>query len=98
MMIRHVLAGALLASLAPAMAGNYVPVAPIRVAPMVHVAPVVHVNPAIRVNPTVKPVVVGHPADHVHHHPLPQPVVVYTASRKPKCAESKPGSKECAQK
>ena len=102
-MKRHVLIAALLIVPTTAMAGTYVPVAPVRVAPMpivrvapVHVAPV-RVAPVVRVNPAVKPVVVGHP--HVHHHrPAVQPVLITTATQKPKCAELKSGSKECAKR
>ena len=106
--MRKIVATTLLLISTPAMAGTYV--APIvRVAPVVHVAPVVrvapvHVAPVVRVNPVVrthtvvKPVTtIGRPVVH-RHHPRTQPVIVYTAAQKPKCAEAKPGSKECAKK
>jgi hypothetical protein len=98
-MKQHVLAAALLLAPTAVMAGTYVPVAPVRVAPIVRVAPVhvapVRVAPVVRVNPAVKPVVVGHPT-HVHHHrPAVQPIIVTTATQKPKCADPKTGAKEC---
>jgi hypothetical protein len=93
--MKKIVATTLLLISTPAMAGTYI--APVvHVAPIVHVAPVVRVNPAIRTNTVVKPV--GQPVLHQHHHPRPQPVVVYTVPQQPKCVEQKPGSKECAKK
>jgi hypothetical protein len=81
-------------------------VAPVHVAPVVRVNPVVRVSPVVRAHPVVrthtvvKPVTtIGRPVVHRHHHhPRTQPVIVYTAAQKPKCAQAKPGSKECAKK
>jgi hypothetical protein len=80
-------------------------VAPVHVAPVVRVNPVVRVSPVVRAHPivrthtVVKPVTIGRPVAHRHHHhPRTQPVIVYTAAQKPKCAQAKPGSKECAKK
>jgi hypothetical protein len=109
--MRKIVATTLLLFSAPAVAGTYVapvvrvaPAPVVRVAP-VHVAPVVRVNPVVRVSPVVrthtvvKPVAIGRPVAHRHHHhPRTQPVIVYTAAQKPKCAQAKPGSKECAKK
>jgi len=95
--MKKIVATTLLLISTPAMAGTYIApvvhVAPIvHVAPVVHVAPLVRVNPAIRTNTVVKPV--GQPV--LHHHPRPQPVVVYSAPQNQKCEEQKPGSKGCA--
>ncbi len=102
--MRKIVATTLLLISTPAMAGTYVapvvrvaPAPVVRVAP-VHVAPVVRVNPVVRTHTVVKPVTtIGRPVVH-RHHPRTQPVIVYTAAQKPKCAEAKPGSKECAKK
>jgi hypothetical protein len=102
--MRKIVATTLLLISTPAMAGTYVapvvrvaPAPVVRVAP-VHVAPVVRVNPIVRTHTVVKPVTaIGRPVVH-RHHPRTQPVIVYTATQKPKCAEVKPGSKECAKK
>jgi hypothetical protein len=73
-------------------------VAPVHVAPAVRINPVVRVNPAVHTHTVVKPATtIGRPVVH-RHHPRTQPVIVYTATQKPKCAEVKPGSKECAKK
>ena len=79
-------------------------VAPVHVAPVVRVTPVVRVNPVVRPHPVVrthtavKPVTtIGRPVVH-RHHPRTQPIIVYTAAQKPKCAEAKPGSRGCAKK
>ncbi len=101
--MKKIVAATLLMISTPAMAGTYIApavhIAPVvHVAPMVRVAPVVRVNPAIHTNNVVKPV--GQPVLH-QHHSRPAPVVIYTATQnapKPKCAEQKPGSKECAKK
>jgi hypothetical protein len=111
--MRRIVATTLLLISTPAMAGTYIPpvvrVAPapvVRVAP-VHVAPVVRVNPVVRTHPVVrshtvvKPVTtIGRPVVHRHRHDhlRTQPVIIYTAAQKPKCAEAKPGSKGCAKK
>jgi hypothetical protein len=109
--MRKIIATTLLLISTPAMAGTYVapvvrvaPAPVVRVAP-VHVAPVVRVNPVVRTHPVVRPHTVvkpvttmGRPVAHRHHHLRTQPVIVYTAAQKPKCAQAKPGSKECAKK
>jgi hypothetical protein len=106
----RIIAITLLLFSAPAMAGTYIPpavrvapapvvrVAPVHVAPAVRVNPVVRANPAVRTHTVVKPVTtIGRPVVH-RHHPRSQPIIVYTAAQKPKCAEARPGSKECAKK
>lgn len=108
--MRKIVATTLLLISTPAMAGTYVApvvrvapapvvrVAPVHVAPVVRVNPVVRINPAIRTHTVVKPVTtIGRPVVH-RHHPRTQPVIVYTAAQKPKCAQAKPGSKGCAKK
>ena len=96
--MRKIVAATLLLISTPAMAGTYVaPVVRVAPAPVVRVAPV-HVAPVVRTHTVVKPVTaIGRPVVH-RHHPRTQPVIVYTAAQKPKCAEAKPGSKECAKK
>jgi hypothetical protein len=92
--MRKIVASTLLLISTPAMAGTYVaPVVRVAPAPVVRVAPV-HVAPVVRVKPATT---IGRPVVH-RHHPRTQPVIVYTATQKPKCAEVKPGSKECAKK
>jgi hypothetical protein len=108
--MRKIIATILLLFSTPAMAGTYIPpvvrvapapvvrVAPVHVAPVVRVNPVVRTSPVVRTNTVVKPVTtIGRPVAH-RHHPRTQPVIVYTAAQKPKCAEAKPGSKGCAKK